>query len=237
MKYIILIISLIFAISCANNKKPTENLAQKTNDTLVEKTVWITENLGIQQAISFSDTVIRNDDALFAYGTKITLPKLVSKNGEFETLNNKILTDFETVIQDAKNNPTSNKDEFHQINFDYYLKNNIITIKIIDQKAYHLAEGNSSYNIYHFDFKNNKIIDTKALFEIYGWSQVPILNAIAEQISMPPDRTEPLFQTEWFNAIKFSDLNQLKIYQNDNEQIVVIYPVIENGIEAEQILE
>lgn len=237
MKYIILIISLIFAISCVNNKKPAENLAQKTNDTLVEKTVWITENLGIQQAISFSDTVIRNDDAHFAYGTKITLPKLVNKNGEFETLNNKILADFETIIQGSKNNPASNKDEFHQISFDYYLKNNIITIKIINQKAYHLAEGNSKYNIYHFDFKDNKIIDTKALLEIYGWSQVPILNAIAEQITMPPDRTEPLFQTEWFNTVKFSDLNQLKIYQNDNEQIVVIYPVIENGIEAEQILE
>jgi len=75
------------------------------------------------------------------------------------------------------------------------------------------------------------------MLELWGMSQVPLLNAIAEQVSLPPDHTDPLFQTAWFDNIKWKDINRLKIYKNNNKQLVVIYPVVENGLEATQIIE
>jgi len=198
---------------------------------------WINASLGIATNTLVADTVSRNDDKLFSYGTFISLPKVIGKNGEYKELNMKIAANFDSIVKQASANPKVNKDEYHKIYFDYYLHDSIITIKITDLYAWHLSEATTAYTVYHFDFKNNKLLTTQEMLAVFGLSQVPVLSAFAEQCTMPPDHTDPLFVTAWFETIKWKDINQLKLYKNNSKQIVIIYPLPENGIEAEQIIQ
>lgn len=197
----------------------------------------INDLIGIADNTIVCDTVQRDDDNIFAYGTFISLPKLYNKSGELVVLNSAIASDFDSVIKAASANPKANKDEYHRISYDYYLHDSIITIKITDLYAWHLSEASTAFTVYHFDYKNNKLLTTQQMFAVFGMSQVPVLSAFAEQCTMPPDNTDPLFNTEWFNKVKFNDINQLKFYMDNDQKIVIIYPLAENGIEGEQILE
>lgn len=233
--FIFLIIFLI--VGCNNKKEEVKVFGVTVNDLQKDSIDWINDELGFDNAFMLKDTMVREDDKSFAYGSNIVLPKLISKKSDFKTLNNKIMSDFQTIIEKVNANPKHSKDEYQKVNYTYYLKDSIITIKIEDINAYHLSEATSEYFIYHFDFKNDKLLTTSEMFQVLGLSQVPILNAFAEQCALPPDYLEPLFNTEWFDKVKWNDLNQMKFYQNDKHQLVIIYPMIENGIEGEIILE
>ena len=74
------------------------------------------------------------------------------------------------------------------------------------------------------------------MFQVLGLSQVPILSAFAEQCAFPPDYTKPLFDVKWFDKVKWKDINLLKFYQKDKQQIVLIYLIAENGLEGEHVL-
>lgn len=213
------------------------NQSADTIQTKAKSVIWINASLGIETNILVADTVSRNDDKLFFYGTFISLPKLLGKNTEYEVLNNEIAADFDSIVKQASANPKVNKDEYHKIYFDYYLHDSIITIVITDLYAWHLSEATTAYSVYHFDFKNDKLLTTQEILAVFGLSQVPVLSAFAEQCTMPPDHSDPLFVTAWFETIKWKDINQLKLYKNNSQQLVLIFPLIENGIEAEQIIQ
>lgn len=239
MKYLLttLIILPLF-IGCQNLKKEEIKVLEKTVNTTPNDSInWINEIVGFDKIFTLKDTTLRADDKTFAYGSNLVLPRLVSKSFEYKTLNDKILTDFQPIIDKVKTNPKPSKDEYQKVDFTYYLNDSIITIRIENLHTYHLAEAATQYYIYHFDYKNNKLVSTSEMFTVLGLSRVPILSAFAEQCTFPPDYTEPLFDTVWFDKVKWKDLNLLKFYQNYKKQIVIIYPVAENGWEDEQILE
>jgi hypothetical protein len=242
MKILILSIGLLIAIllaACSNYQSPKTGSGQSadTIQTEAESVKWINSALGIETNILVADTLSRHEDKLFFYGTFISLPKLLGKNTEYEVLNRKIAADFDSIVKQASANPKVNKDEYHKIYFDYYLHDSIITIVITNLYAWHLSEATTAYTVYHFDFKNEKLLTTQDMFSVFGLSQVPVLSAFAEQCTMPPDHTDPLFVKAWFETIKWKDINQLKLYKNNSKQIVIIYPLPENGIEAEQIIQ
>lgn len=233
--FLITFVMTMVLFGCNNSQNRTETAAQ---DSLVfADTKWISDNLGISDNLIIADTLQRNDDKLFAYGSYIRLPKLYSKSSEFELFNNKIASDFDSIVKQVSANPKDSEDEYHKIFFDYILYDSIITVKITNLYAYHLSEATPEYSVYHFDFKNNKLLNTNEMFAVFGLSQVPVLSAFAEQCTMPPDHTEPLFDINWFNQVKFKEINLLNFYMNHENKIVILYPLAENGIEAEQILE
>lgn len=228
---------VLLLIGCNNKKEEIKVFGLTVNNADKNQIQWINENLGFEEAFSLKDTLLRDDDKLFAYGTDLVLPKLVSHNNAYKKLNDKVLNDFQTIIDQVKENPKPSKEEFQKVAYTYFLKDSILTLKIEDIHAYHLSEGTSEYYIYHYDFKNDKLLSTSEMFGVLGLSQVPILSAFAEQCALPPDYTEPLFNVEWFDEVKWKNLDKLKFYQNEKLQSVIIYPVNENGIEAEIILE
>lgn len=237
-RLIVVFIAMLVA-ACGNNQN-TMNLSNTSGDTNYahnENMNWITSALGIETKVLVADTALREDDTLFSYGSFIGLPKLYSKNNEYQLLNREIANDFDSIVKQTLAKPKANKDEYHKIFYDYYLHDSIITIKVTDLYAWHLTEATTAFAVYHFDLKNNKLLSTKEMFDIFGMSQLPVLSAFAEQCSMPPDYTEPLFNINWFNKVKWKDLNQMKFYINNEQKMVIIYPMAENGIEAELILE
>ncbi|NCB08371.1 MAG: hypothetical protein EOM73_09430 [Bacteroidia bacterium] len=239
----ILILFCLLAVPglLAAQKKVLGPVKQNTaNQTLTkaDNTIhWLEANLRITDSFCLTDTVQRTDDELFAYGTNIRLPKLIHGSGEFEKLNLKIAADFDSIINQAIINPKPDKKEYHKVFYNYFKHDSIISLKITNLHACHLSEATTVFMVYHFDFKNNRLLNTTEIFEALGLSRVPVLNAFAEQCTLPPDFSEPLFSSEWFERVKWNNFNLLKFYMNQKKQIVIIYPAIENGIEDEQILE
>lgn len=233
---IILILSLF--TQCKNDKNTDVSVKHNIDTLIVKKSIkWINESLGIENGFEIIDTITRKDDPIFAYGTHLVLPKLVSKSGEFKTLNNKILADFKPILDEVKSNPKANENEYQKVFYDYFLKDSIITLKITHQVAYYQSEGTMQFAIYHYDYKNDKLLNTSDMFAVFGLSQVPVLNAVAMRCTFPPDYTEPLFDTKWFETVKWKDINQLKFYVNNQGELYVIYPLAEGGGEAEQLME
>lgn len=228
---------LLLLFSCYQKKEASKDFDVSANIVPKDSIHWINETLGFDKIFTLKDTTLRADDKTFAYGSNMVLPKLVSKSSEYKTLNNKILTDFQPIIDKVKTNPKPSEDEYQKVDFTYFLNDSIITIKIEAIHAYHLSEATTAFFVYHFDFKNDRLLTTSEMFTVLGLSHVPILSAFTEQCTFPPDYTEPLFDTVWFDKVKWKDLNLMKFYQNDKKQIVIIYPVAENEWEDEQILE
>lgn len=229
------ILLILFSFSIFLSCKPNNN--SNADNAVVVNIKWNNYQIGILDSIILNKTEYILDDSSFSYGAYFKLPKLLSTGPNGSSLNIKIEQDFAEVILQQSNNPFADKERFVKIAYDYYVQDTILSLVVYELNAFHLSEGTSRYEVYHYDFKNDKFLTTRDLIEAWGMSQVPLLNAIAEQIVMPPDNNEPLFNTEWFQDIKWKDINQLKLYKNSLGQIVVIYPVIENGIEAEQTIE
>lgn len=82
----------------------------------------------------------------------------------------------------------------------------------------------------------NTRLSTREVLDVFGLSQVPVLSAFAEQCVMPPENIDPLFDPDWFDTIKWKEINNLKILMDKDDRLLVIYPLIENGIEAKCIL-
>lgn len=234
--YFVLFLTLLMS-GCNNKKEVIKVFGVTVKEVQKDSINWINDELGFENAFRLQDTIVKEDDHSFAYGSNVVLPKLISKKSDVKTLNDKVMHDFQSLIDKVKTNAKPSKDEYQKVYYTYYLKDSVITIKIEDIHAYHLSEATSEFFVYHFDFKNDKLLTTSEMFQVLGLSQVPILNAFTEQCAMPPDYSEPLFNTQWFDKVKWKDLNLMKFYQNDKHQIIIIYPVAENGLEDEQILE
>ncbi len=228
---------ILLFVSCNAKKEEVKVLGITVNDIQKDNINWINEDLGYDIAFQLKDTIQRQDDTLFAYGTHVKLPEFVNKKDAFKELNSQILLDFENDIRSFEHDAKPNPDEYRYIDFKNYIHDSILTVVIKDMRIIHLGEPTSFFQVYHLDFKNNKMLDTKQMFQVLELSQVPILNAFVEQCAYPPDFTEPLFDTRWFDKVKWKNLNLMKFYQNDKNQIVIIYPLAENGLENEQVLE
>ena len=231
--------SLVFItlIACNSNNKEKNNILT-TNKISVKSDSSVTDmrqkHPWVKDSVIIKDTIRTEVDNLFVYGTYIRLPKVVLENKDVTVINNKIINDFLEAIQSAKKNGHANKDEFRKIDYDVYLSDSILSIVVSDTKAYYLSEGTTRYDVYHINTKDSKALSTNELLEVWGMSQLVLLNAIAEQITMPPEHFEPLFDVKWFEQIKWKNIDKLKIYKDDKKNTIVIYPVIENGIEATQ---
>jgi len=209
------------------------------NSCKSEKNQIISEQygVGLSEGFVYAKTAQSTDDSLFIYGAEVRLPQLVADNHNVIALNLTIKNDFDAIIQQVQSDSLSDKESFIKIDYNYYIEDTIVTIVVYEQHALHLSEGTCRYEVYHYDFKNNKILTTTDVLASWGMSQVPLLNAIVEQITMPGEENEPDFDSLWFETIKWKNLNKLKIYHNEKKQLTVIYTLKENGIEGESIIE
>jgi hypothetical protein len=194
---------------------------------------WNQNKIGLTVGFRFEKIVQHAEDSAFSIGTNIQIPKLVNEHRGAKMINSKIEKDFETAIQQLTVNPLSDPGRFTRINFEYFVEDTLISLVVFELNAWHLSEGNSRYEVYHYDFKNDSILSTRDLLAVWGMSQLPLLNAIADQVTLPGEGTEPDFDSEWFETIKWKDINQLKLYRNNKKELTVIYPNKENGIESE----
>jgi len=237
MKIIALSLILFGLSGCLPKQKDGDN-SLTANKIIAKPELSVTDvqqkHPWVNDSVIIADTIKREDDNLFAYGTYIRLPKIMLRNKDLRVINKKIINDFSEAIQSAVKNGHANKDEFRKVDYDVYVSDSILSIVVSDTKAFYLAEGIVRYEVYHINAKTGKALSTIELFEVWDMSQLVFLNAIAEQITMPPDYTEPLFDVKWFEQIKWKNINYLKIYKDDKKNIIVIYPVVENGIEAKQ---
>jgi hypothetical protein len=227
---------LILLLSSCNN--PTGNAQQNlsANSETNTETVKLFNGTSLTDTTICCDTATHAADESFAYGRCIRLPRLNGNSAALAELNERISSDYKSLIA-LCGKEIADQENFLKVSYQYFVEDSLLSLVIETQNAWHLSEGTSEYNVYHYDMKNNRTLDTRGMLKLWGMSQVPLLNAIAEQVSMPPDHTDPLFQTAWFDSIKWKDINQLKVYKNNNKQLFIVYPVVENGIEASQIIE
>jgi len=235
----LLMIAIAFSVVSGCNNTESVNSKTIETDTLsatVSANV-VYDNYVLENGFRLVDTTQHTKDKVFAYGIDAKLPELKSANPSAAVLNKAIRSDFADLLNNGYPSAKTDTKHFRKISYRYFVADSLLSLVIEDLNAYHLSEATSEYKVYHYDLKNGKILSTKNLIELWGMSQVPLLNAVAEQITLPPDHTDPLFETAWFETIKWKDINQLKLYKNNSQQIVVVYPLIENGIEAEQVIE
>lgn len=242
MKFAILIFAIIalFATIACNttpegktNPENTVALADVSTN-VVDRNVE-EKNVGggtvVEDAYVFIDTIPHPTDEIFASGYCIRLPKIVADDEVVALLNKKILSDFDEITKKAKQKDTRDAETFVKVDYQHWIIDSVLCLLITEQNAIHLSEGTTRFEIYHYSIVDKKILTTNDLLQLWGMSQVPLLNAIVEQIAFPPDFTEPLFTDDWFETIKWNDINKLKIYKDKNNQLTVIFPLVENGIE------
>ncbi len=238
MRTFSILLVMVLLIRCNSEKEETKSVENTKKEAETDSVHRINEDVAYLIAYELKDTVQRQDDKLFAYGTNVRLPKFVNKKKEaFNELNRQILLDFENDIRSFKHNAKPNPDEYRFIDFKTIIHDSILTVVVKDMRIIRLGEASSLFQVYHLDFKNNTVLDTRQLFAVLGLSQVPVLGAFAEQCTYPPEFTDALFDTLWFNKVNRKDLNFMKFYQNEKNQIVIIYPVAENGLEDELVVE
>jgi len=218
--------------------KPAKSDASLTREE-IEATLFVVPGtkIAIKDTLLIVDTLKRTDDSVFSYGSILRLPKVIAGERGFTELNQKIMKDFAEITSSIQSNGHPDQNQFRKIDYNVYVTDSIVSIVVSDTQAYYLAEGNTRYEVYHFNSNSNQMVNTDGLFAAFGLSQVPILSAFAEQCTMPPDHTEPLFNTNWFEQVKWKNINDLKLFMDNDKKIVVIYQVSENGIEATQELE
>lgn len=169
----------------------------------------------------------------FMLAPNVSLIKIFKGDKECSSLNEKIINDYKAIINDYRANNDGQK---YSISSEFFIHDSIITIKVSEKQQMEMSEGLMKYNVYHYDYKNNKILNTSKMFEIFGLSQVPILSAFAEQCIMPDEMAEPLFDLNWFEQVKWKEINLMKFYIDADNKIVIIYPLANDGIEGEIIL-
>jgi len=227
---------LILLLSSCHN--PPGNVQQNlaANPEITTETIQLFKGIHLTETTNCCDTATHSTDRSFVFGRCISLPGLTGDSSALANLNHLISEDYK-LITALCGTEIKDQENFLQATYQYFVEDSLLSLVIETQNAWHLSEGTSEYNVYHYDLKNNRILNTRSMLESWGMSQVPLLNAIAEQVTMPPGYTEPLFQHEWFEIIKWKDINQLKVFKNSKKQLVIIYPVAENGIEAMQTIE
>ncbi|MHC1777903.1 MAG: hypothetical protein AB9834_21060 [Lentimicrobium sp.] len=209
---------------------------QAANAGINAEIIQLYKGIHLTETTNCCDTATHSTDKSFICGRCISMPGLTGQSSAIANLNNHISEDYKLVTA-LCGTEIKDQENFLKTAYKYFVEDSLLSLVIETQNAWHLSEGTSEYNVYHYDLKNNRIMDTRTMLESRGMSQVPLLNAIAEQITMPPDYTEPLFQPAWFDIIKWKDINQLKVFKNSKKQLVIIYHVAENGIEAMQTIE
>lgn len=234
MESLCFFVLIIVLSGCLPKVKPDDNSAK----SITELTSFVIseKRTAIKDTLLIVDTLKRTDNIIFTYGTMLRLPEVIAEKADFSEQNRKIINDFSEAINAAQNNGHADKNKFRKIDYQVYVSDSIVSIVVEETKAYYLSEGNTRYEVYHFNSNSNQLVDANGLFEAFGLSQVPVLNAFAEQCTMPPDHTEPLFDMNWFERVKWKNINDLKLFMDNDKNLIIIYPVSENGVEATQKL-
>jgi hypothetical protein len=197
---------------------------------------WINSEFGIGLMIKVDSIQARSDDPNFLFGFSYEIPVFEGKNHKVERLNEQLKEVYGNIFENNVLPCNFDSALFHSITFEYFIHDSIMSMLIKQQHAYFQSETVSQYIVLHFDFLNQEQMNTRMIFNAFGFSEVPLLNAIAEQCVMPDDSKEPLFDSQWFETIKWSDLNKLKILVDKEQRIIVIIPLAENGIEQKVYL-
>jgi hypothetical protein len=227
---------LILLLSSCHNIQGNAQQNLASNPEITTETIQLFKGIHLTETTNCCDTATHSTDRSFVYGRCISMPGLTGDSSALANLNNLISEDYQSVTA-LCGTEIKDQENFLKAAYQYFVEDSLLSLVIETQNAWHLSEGTSEYNVYHYDLKNNRILDTRTMLESWGMSQLPLLNAIAEQITIPPGYTDPLYQPEWFDNIKWKDINKLKVFKNSKKQLVIIYPVAENGIEAIQTIE
>lgn len=221
----------LLAVGCGNQtiKETPQTSTTKNPVSEIYKGVFLSDT-------GCCDTLSRPDDPLFASGYCIRIPVISGEHSNLKDLQALIQSDLQKQAEYCSKQP-EDKDLFVKTGFWYVVDDSLLSIVVETLTARYLAEAVSEFCVYHYDLKNNRILTTRDLLAAWGISQVPLLSAIAEQVTLPPDHSEPLFRSDWFETIRWNDLNKLKLYRDSLHQLTVIYPLAENGIESTQIIQ
>lgn len=207
----------------------TTNPKMKSN--ILINLIWLSDDFGIGTAIEFSKTYAVKGEATFRAGKVYKKPALAADVRKHQALIQFIEDAYSAVVDRSIDGNDGEAAYFEQIDYKYFVHDSIISLLVMHSIAYPLSEGTSSFSLIHYDFKNENVLLTEEVLSIFGLSRLPILNAIAEQCVWPDDSHEPLFDTVWFEAIKWTDFNQLKMIVDNEQGIHIIYPVSVSGNE------
>lgn len=202
----------------------------------VDNIHWITAEFGIGNGIEFSKTSTKERSNSFRFGKEFKKPAFVGSLSNIQDLK-KFVDDFYTgIIDSAKDFQSMDYTGHEAVNYEYFVHDSIFSLLMTHLKSYPQSEGTTNYALCHVDLKHQVLLSTKLFFEAFGLSQIPVLAAFAEQCVWPDESNEPLFDPHWFETIRWGDLNLLKIYVDDNEQVHIIYPLATDGSEGRIML-
>jgi hypothetical protein len=175
--------------------------------------------------------------SIFESGFRIELPEVLCDGSEADSLNMIIISDYSEKIGTVLKSASTDTNYFYMLSYEAIQTDSIVTLVITEQHAWYLSEGLTYKNVYHFDYKNARKLNTSEMLMAWQLSQLPILNAIEQQITQPGNESEPDYHAQWLPMIN-RDINQLKLYKNRNSQIAIIYPWHENpSVDNERIIE
>jgi hypothetical protein len=216
----------------AQSKMP-DDISESMHLTNIQ---WLSKEFGIGTNLEFSKTYPRSDDAVFRFGIEFRKPGIAGTAEKYALLRMFIENSYVAANQKEFEPDMPDSNLFRKVTYEYFVHDSILSLLITDVQSYFQSEALTTYKLIHFDFKNQNVLQTEDIFETYGLSRIPVVNAIAEQCVSTDETSEPFFDSDWFNTIKWNDLNKLKIYMDNENQLVVLYPLIENGTEAKCFL-
>lgn len=197
---------------------------------------WVNDDFGIGTAIEFSKTNAVKGETTFRAGKAYNKPGFAADGSKHQAVNQFIEAAYQAVIDRSIDSVDSESAYYEQLDYNYFIHDSIISLLVTHSITYPQSEGTFAFSLIHYDIKNQTVLLTNEVLSIFGLSRVPILNAIAEQCVWPDDSNEPLFDAVWFDTIKWTDINQLKIFVDNEQGIHIIYPLVENGIEQVVLL-
>lgn len=213
-------LTLLASFECQSSKADTNNPLIRINN-----------ELGIDLLMDFKKVSIRQDDPNFKFGYDIKLPVFVGKDVVIKELNAQIRNAFADLLSPSLNVFHFDSSFYRKVSFEYVLHDSQLSLIIQDQRDTYPGEAVTSYLVVHADVELMKVITTVDVFEKHGLSRLPVLSAFADQCVMPDESAEPLFDTFWFERVKWQNLNELKFFVRGQNQLIIIYPVASNGIE------
>ena len=227
-----ILISWLFMLSSSQNvdaQGKTTDPKMKSN--MLSNVIWVNEDFGIGTAIEFSKTYTVKGETTFREKKAYNKPGFAADVSKHQALNQFIEAAYAAVIDRSMDSVDSESAYYEQLDYNCFVHDSIISLLVIHSTTYPHSEGTFAFSLIHYDIKNQNVMLTDEVLNIFGLSRVPILNAIAEQCVWPDDSNEPLFDPVWFDTIKWTDINQLKMFVDNEQGIHIIYPLVENGIE------
>jgi len=166
----------------------------------------------------------RTDDLSFNFGVDISLPKLIIDAPNAQKMNLLMEADYRKPIDRLTNQELTDSSYFYKIEHEHFLHDTILTVLITELETWHLSEGLIRKGVYHYDLANDKILSTNDMLVSWGMSMVPLIQEIVDKVHEPE---LPNYNEKWVDEIN-ADINRLKLYRNQKNELMVVYPLQES---------